>query len=120
MSEKVCRECGSELGEVRAITMFCSNTCRQTFNNRRAQRGAVLYDLWMTQRYDRPAAKALKILALMCALGKQYREEDIQRAGHMRKSWMDAGAVLHSRPRLRLKTMSVDTVQESEGSQDGG
>ena len=32
---------------------FCSQSCRKSFNNRRATRGALLYDLCMKWRKDR-------------------------------------------------------------------
>lgn len=111
MSQTSCRECGSAIVDVRAVAVFCSSACRHAFNNRRSVRGAVLYDLWMALRYDRGAAKAYKIFTLMCALGQQYRQEDVERGGgHLRKSWLDPGAVLDAKPWLRLR-LSADSTQ---------
>ena len=48
MSE--CLECKKNFAglQKRAVATFCSSACRKTFNNRRMLRGAVLYDIAMT------------------------------------------------------------------------
>lgn len=79
---------------------FCGQPCRLRFNNRRLQRGAELYDLFMTMRYDRSEAKRLGVWALMCRMGQQMREEDqIDREG--RQSWRNPSDVLKDRADLR-------------------
>lgn len=79
---------------------FCGQPCRLRFNNRRLQRGAEFYDLFMAMRYDRAEAKRLGVWASMCRMGQQMREED-QRERDGRKSWREPKDVLSDRPDLR-------------------
>lgn len=72
-----CRECSKPLDTGRKATMeFCSTAHRIAWRNRRASRGADLYDLFMAMRYDREDAKALGLWALMCRMGSVWNEED--------------------------------------------
>lgn len=54
-----CDECGglipppSEISKHRASKRFCSIKCKGKYNNRRATRGAAIYDLGMVWRRDR-------------------------------------------------------------------
>ena len=54
-----CDECGvfappsNEIGKHRASKRFCSKKCKGKYNNRRATRGAAIYDLGMLWRRDR-------------------------------------------------------------------
>jgi hypothetical protein len=101
---KTCPECMKPVGDdVRDLAVFCSAPCRHAFNNRRATRGAQLYDLWMAHRYQRGVAKAVGVMALMCALGQQYREQDVQIRGHGWTSWLDPHAALAAKPWLKAK-----------------
>ena len=95
-----CQECGAALSGEIAGKRFRGQTCRLRFNNRRLQRGAELYDLFMTMRYDRAEAKRLGVWALMCRMGQQMREED-QRDREGRQSWRKPDDVLKERPDLR-------------------
>ena len=63
-------------------------------------RGAELYDLWMTLRYDRPLAQAYGVWKLLCRLAWQYRDEDNARRNG-RKSWRSPRAILDRNPSLR-------------------
>lgn len=54
--------------------------------NRRQERGALLYDLFMAMRYERELAAKLKVWGTMCQLAAEWRKEDEdKREG--RKSW---------------------------------
>lgn len=59
---------------------FCDRTCKQAWNNRRAQRGAQVYDLFMGLRFDREAAGAQGVWSVMCRLASDWHEAD-QKAG---------------------------------------
>lgn len=101
-----CLECGNRISEAGKPKMFCSGPCRQTFNNRRMQRGAQLYDLFMALRYERAAATDRGIWAIMCRVAMDFRREDeAQRAG--RKSWQSMSAALD---RLPLTTKASDVT----------
>ena len=100
----LCRECGDDDEAHAAHGAFCSTVCRNRWNNRRLQRGAVIYDLIMTLRYERGVGKALKVWTLICRLAADFRREDHDaRAG--RKSWREARTVIGERPYLRARVM---------------
>lgn len=81
-----CRECGGAFTPNRMTQSFCRAACRKTFNNRRAERGAELYDLVMLMRFDREEAKAVSAFSLLCAKAGVYRQADkVERQG--RPSW---------------------------------
>jgi len=87
-----CIECGSQFTKTRDHEQFfCSNGCRTSHANRRKTRGADLYDLFMTMRYDRGVAKVLGVWAIMCRMAQAWNEEDVA-AG--RRSFMPARKVL--------------------------
>ena len=72
-----CLECGLgyEAGR-KHETDFCCAECRKAFNNRRMQRGAELYDLFMNLRYNRAEANKFGTWALICKMAMIWREED--------------------------------------------
>lgn len=83
-----CKECGKSLSGLglKAGARFCSIEHRKAFNNRRAIRGAELYDLFMAMRYDRSEAVKAGAWTIMCNLARAYRDSDkALRDG--RKSW---------------------------------
>ena len=87
-----CRECGEQFGKARDHEqLFCSAACRTSFNNRRKQRGADLYDLFMTMRYERGTAKLLGVWAILCRLAQDWNDED---KAEGRKSYLPARRVL--------------------------
>jgi hypothetical protein len=99
--QRSCAECGAPfyVSARYAHAQCCSTLCRKSFNNRRMTRGALLYDLFMTSRYERKLAKKLKLWRMICRLAMDFRREDRdQRAG--RKSWGDAREVIRQRPYL--------------------
>jgi len=82
-----CLECDSPISARRAGQEFCKPACRQTFNNRRMQRGAEAYDLFRALRRERGDAKALNIWTELCRLELKWQMEDeAQRPG--RRSYM--------------------------------
>lgn len=96
---RVCHECGEPLAGMKPGARYCTSKCRLTFNNRRLQRGAEIYDLFMAMRYDRAAAQEAGAWSIMCRMAQQMRDEDMaQRAG--RKSWQPPSRVLKDRPDL--------------------
>ena len=95
-----CLECGAMI----VVQGFCCTECRKTWNNRRAVRGAQLYDLFMAARFDRPVAKALKVWRYLAHFASQFREEDrIERAG--RRSWRDPAEIIARHGHLRADTL---------------
>ena len=81
-----CQECGENFASEQRSARFCCTPCRQTFNNRRAQRGAELYDLLMAHNYDRKTARPLHVWSLIYRLVLAYRDADAsKRKG--RRSW---------------------------------
>lgn len=89
---RCCRECSTRLDSgvrpgsnvathTKVTAIFCSDKCRADWNNRRKNRGADLYDLWMAQRYSRNEAEAAGVWAEMCRLSEQWNTED-KAAGH--------------------------------------
>lgn len=75
--KRTCQECGDKYVAKKPSSKFCSTGCRKIFNNRRAQRGALLYDAFMSLRYDREAAKAAGIdYTFLCRIGEMFSHED--------------------------------------------
>ncbi|MBZ9856726.1 transcriptional regulator [Mesorhizobium sp. CA13] len=90
-----CQECGTAAP---ANARFCSAAHRQAWNNRRLQRGAELYDLFMAHRFDRRKAQELRVLQAMNRMASIWNEDD-KAAG--RRSWRPTVEVLEERPYLR-------------------
>lgn len=104
MLKAVCAECGAPYQAARPTAEFCSAPCRKAFGNRRAMRGAELYDLFMAHRFERQAAQEAHVLQAMNRLASNWRAEDkAQRAG--RPSWRRLAAVLAERAYLRAVTL---------------
>lgn len=58
---------------------FCSVACGKAFNNRRATRGALLYDLFRAVRRDRKTAQDQGVWTEMCRLELAWNDEDAGR-----------------------------------------
>lgn len=71
-----CWETGKSLANAYPGSRFISTDARVAWNNRRKTRGAAVYDLLMGWRYDRPIATALHVFSTICALLKQWHDED--------------------------------------------
>lgn len=104
----ICLECGEPFvnGGVGPVKEFCCQHCRQRWNNRRLQRGAELYDLYMAHRFDRRVAKCLGVFQAINRLASDFRREDGQRRA-MRRSWRQPASVLAERPYLKAQRWQV-------------
>lgn len=81
-----CRECGGgfeavkKTGKMETVAYhprrFCSTECRKAFNNRRAMRGAELYDLFRAIRRERETSKEMNLWTKACRLEEKWQEED--------------------------------------------
>ncbi len=106
-----CRECGiaytPRTGRGRPNVVFCSRPCSVKHMNRRASRGALIYDLFAVMRYDRENAKRLGVWATMCRVMQEMREQDIaERDG--RQSWDDLKDVMQKTTHLRYVARVFD------------
>lgn len=106
--KRVCAECGQSFRAHRDHAEFCTVECRKAFNNRRALRGAELYDLFMCLRYERGIARALKVWNLLCRMAQGFREDD-QREREGRNSWRPARQVLDRHTYLHSTVVSRQT-----------
>lgn len=108
-----CQECGNEFQAKRGHQQFCCTACRKTWNNRRAVRGAELYDFVMNWRFERKetlrdgTTVETAARAMMGRLAEMYRESDrTRRSG--RRSYNTFRDAMHGFPLAR-----------SEGEGDG-
>ena len=86
-SERHCAECGAPFARKRITEEFCSTKCRKTFNNRRATRGAQLYDLFCAMRRERDVSKDIGVWSEMCRLELMWHLED-EKTREGRKSYV--------------------------------
>jgi hypothetical protein len=100
-----CLECGEAFELKAEYQEFCSTACRKAFNNRRAVRGAEMYDLFMTLRYERTLAAKLKVWSLLCRMALGFREED-EKFRKGRRSWQPIARVLEKKPYLKVEVLS--------------
>lgn len=83
-----CLECGETFAPRQYSTDFCAVPCRQKFNNRRATRGAMLYDLMMLPEVDMNAGgtnvapNPRERVPLLIA---RWKEEDGGKRTHQRR-----------------------------------
>lgn len=82
-----CAECGERFGSNRRDAEFCSTECRKKYNNRRAQRGAELYDIVMAWRFGDGEGRINEARDLLCSLVSGYNEQD-KAARPGRRSYM--------------------------------
>lgn len=101
-----CLECNATYRACTSHSEFCSTLCRRAFNNRRALRGAELYDLFMAHRFERPRAQALRLLGVLNRMASNYRAQDRDQRGG-RHSWRDPEAVLARSPYLRAISVNI-------------
>lgn len=102
--ERACLDCGEAFASAITSAEFCGNACRMAFNNRRAKRGAEIYDLVMALRHDRATATLLKVWRLINRLASIYRDEDrAERAG--RRSWRHPAEIIARRPYLKADVL---------------
>ena len=107
--QRCCRDCGASIRSDSKSKEFCSATCRSAFHNRRKQRGADLYDLFMSLRFDRGVAQDKGAWSLMCRMAALFRLEDQRdRAGS--QSWDSIEAVRRRNPHLDAKVISANAA----------
>lgn len=86
--ERYCAECGERFEAKHKKAEFCCSGHRYDFHNRRRERGAAIYDLFMAMRYARGTAKLMGLWSLMCRMAEAFRDQDRgEREG--RESWQD-------------------------------
>lgn len=93
-----CLECGAPMPNTTG--RFCTTPCRHAFNNRRKQRGPILYDLFMAVRYQRKLATTWQAWLMMTRLAKAWRDED-RLHRDARLSWNSPDIALGDKPWLR-------------------
>lgn len=103
----MCRECGALLQARRASCEFCSSACRQRFNNRRALRGADLYDVVMSLRVDR--GKSGAALSLLSKMVSNFRDID-RREREGRRSWLDLDTISSRNGHLRSALVGLNVA----------
>ena len=88
-----CKECGADFKAKQYNAEFCCGKHRNEFNNRRALRGATLYDLEMIERYEPEVFAKHDLAVVRKNLLQHWNNDDgVKRAG--RKSWKGAFNVL--------------------------
>lgn len=78
-----CLECHGSFKSKHYSADFCGAACRATFNNRRARRGAVLYDLLMIEATDPEAFQRYRLDGAASAAIAAFKRED-EEAGRKR------------------------------------
>lgn len=111
-----CRECGGEYERKRQDQLFCCADCRRIFHNRRKERGALLYDLFMINRHERGIAKIHKVWFLITRLAMYWREQD-QRERAGRKSWQDTRIALDQATWARATVVGIDRTGKRPAGQ---
>lgn len=90
-----CEECGKPFTRIRSSKVFCAEPCRAAFNRRRRERGAELYDAFMS---DETAAMQ-KLRDAYLTADKELRQG--------RRSWQS----------WRVAAMRIPMVFGREGDQ---
>lgn len=93
MSKHTCKECNNPFESRQYNAAFCGAPCQRAFNNRRLQRGAVLYDLLMIEAYDPEAFKRHGLAERRQELIERFHEEDT--AANRKRSWKRANEVMY-------------------------
>lgn len=74
--KRTCLECKGSFTSRQFTSDFCCAACRRTFNNRRAQRGAALYDLLMIEATDPDQFESLRLDGRASAMIEAFKRED--------------------------------------------
>lgn len=93
MSKHTCIECSGPFESRQYNASFCGDACKRTFNNRRAKRGAILYDLVMIEAFAPSAFEANSLANRHAELVAKWRDED-EKAGRKR-TWKRAHDVMY-------------------------
>ena len=99
---RTCPECGAAFAPAVSHAAFCCVACKNTWGNRRLQRGALFYDLYMHFRFARADARRLNVFAALNRLAHIFRQEDLsEREGRL--SWRSPAIVFEERPYIIVK-----------------
>lgn len=93
MGKHTCMECNGTFDSRQYNASFCGDGCKRTFNNRRAKRGAILYDLLMIEAFDPKAFEANKLKDRRAELLARWHEED--EAANRKRSWKRPNEVMY-------------------------
>lgn len=113
-ARRCCRDCGAEIRPETRSREFCSATCRSTFHNRRKQRGADFYDLFMALRFDRTEAQDKGAWSLMCRMAATFKLEDQYERGGL-PSWDTIGSVRARNPHLDATVVGLNVCGRRAG-----
>lgn len=75
---KTCAECGAAFVAKDYRAEFCGLACKNEMNKRRRDRGAMLLDLYIHQRFNRKAAGERGLQTLIDRMVGNWVEEDRQ------------------------------------------
>ena len=103
---RTCMECGIAFTSTEHTADFCMPAHRQTFNNRRLQRGAELYDLFMASRYQRALSKVLRVMTMLYRMAQDFRRQDREERDG-RPSWRHPQRVLDRHPHLQAVATDI-------------
>lgn len=102
--KRTCVECGTEFRAVKMRSaIYCSQACRLKANNRRRERGALIYDLLCHHRFNRAEAQKQKVRSKVDRMISTWMREDIaagRRPMRPLRECLEA-VVEHSSVRLR-------------------
>jgi hypothetical protein len=73
---KTCSECGKTYQPRQWNSAFCGTPCSKVFNNRRAMRGAIMYDLIVAQDAKPEAFASAGLEGRLDDLLAAWKEED--------------------------------------------
>lgn len=96
--KRTCLECNGGFVSRQYSADFCCGACRRTFNNRRAQRGAALYDLLMIEAVDPDAFSKLRLDGRASAMVEAFKREDEaagRKRSHKRASDVQADTLVY-------------------------
>lgn len=97
--KRTCLECHGSFLSRQYSSDFCCSACRRTFNNRRAQRGAALYDLLMIEAVDPAAFSKHQLDGRASAMVEKFKQEDVaakRKRSHKRASDVQADTLVYS------------------------
>ena len=83
-----CTECGTSFRSRQYGGSFCGVKCRSAFNNRRAARGAMLYDLMMLDRHAGEGSRFEELGARVPVALAAFDAEDL--AAGRKRTWKRA------------------------------
>lgn len=77
-TRNVCAECSKPFtsGNPHVESYFCSSKCRDTWNNRRKTRGAMVLDMLMQHWFDRDSRETETPFAVATRMVSAFRSED--------------------------------------------